>query len=83
MGRWMLTATDSSEQDHDHHWHGHPQLARGMTVALVSLSDIRLGVPIALAIAIHNIPEGVACSVPSIVPPVTGENRAFCLSWQA
>jgi Predicted divalent heavy-metal cations transporter len=39
-------------------------LPEGMAVALVSLSDIHLGVPIALAIAIHNIPEGIACSVP-------------------
>jgi len=31
-------------------------LPEGMTVALVSLADLRLGVPVAIAIAIHNIP---------------------------
>jgi ZIP family zinc transporter len=48
-------------------------LPEGMTVALVSLADIRLGI----AIAIHNIPEGVACSVPLYC--ATGDRRRSCL----
>lgn len=36
----------------------------GLTVALVSLTNLKLGIPIAIAIAIHNIPEGLACAVP-------------------
>jgi len=52
-------------------------LPEGMVVALVSLSDLRLGLPIALAIAIHNIPEGIACSVPFYC--ATNDRRRSCM----
>ncbi|MDM7934735.1 MAG: zinc transporter ZupT [Methanothrix sp.] len=52
-------------------------LPEGMTVALVALSDLRLGIPVAVAIAIHNIPEGVACSVP--IYCATSDRRRACL----
>ena len=54
----------------------------GMAVFAVSLDSLALGLPIALAIAIHNIPEGIAVSVP--IYYATGNRRkAFvysCLS---
>jgi ZIP family zinc transporter len=49
----------------------------GLTVALVSLANIKLGIPIAIAIALHNIPEGVACAVPLYC--ATGNRRKACL----
>jgi ZIP family zinc transporter len=52
-------------------------LPEGLAVALVSLSDLSLGIPIAIAIAIHNIPEGMACCVPLYC--ATGNRRKSCL----
>ncbi|MCJ7443583.1 MAG: ZIP family metal transporter [Methanotrichaceae archaeon] len=49
----------------------------GMTVALVSLVDIKPGIPIAIAIAIPNIPEGIACCVPLYY--ATGNRARSCL----
>jgi zinc transporter, ZIP family len=57
-------------------------LPEGMAVALVSLSDIRLGVPVAIAIAIHNIPEGLACSVP-LYCATADRRRSFLISFAA
>lgn len=48
-----------------------------MAIALASLADIRLGIPIAVAIAIHNIPEGLACCVPLYC--ATGDRKRSCI----
>ena len=45
-----------------------------------ALSDPTLGVSIAVAIAIHNIPEGIAVSVP-IYYATKNRNKAFWLSF--
>ncbi|MBW1799954.1 MAG: ZIP family metal transporter, partial [Deltaproteobacteria bacterium] len=45
-----------------------------------ALSDPALGVAIAVAIAIHNIPEGISVSVP-IYFATGSKNRAFGLSF--
>ncbi|KAG2271114.1 hypothetical protein Bca52824_065669 [Brassica carinata] len=40
------------------------QFSRGMAVFLGSIKGMRVGVNLALAIALHNIPEGVAVALP-------------------
>jgi len=44
---------------------------------LVSLTDLHLGVPVGIAIAIHNIPEGLACCVPLYC--ATSDRKKSCL----
>jgi ZIP family zinc transporter len=50
----------------------------GMATFAAALKDPALGVSIAVAIAIHNIPEGIAVSVPIFY--ATG-NRKKAFSW--
>ena len=65
-----------------------PNLLRtGLITALVlglhnfpGLKDINIAIPISIAIAIHNIPEGISVSVP--IYYATGNRKyAFCLSF--
>jgi ZIP family zinc transporter len=51
-----------------------------ITFASAATGDILLGIIIAIAVAIHNIPEGIAVSVPIL--DVTGSRRkAFTYSY--
>ncbi len=45
----------------------------GLATFLASLQDISLGLPIAIAVALHNIPEGISVSVPIFY--ATGNRR--------
>jgi zinc transporter zupT len=52
----------------------------GMVTFLAGLKDINIAIPISIAIAIHNIPEGISVSVP--IYYATGNRKyAFCLSF--
>ena len=44
---------------------------------LVASQDIRLGIPVAIAIAIHNLPEGIAVALP--IFHATGKKRQAIL----
>ncbi|MFB6215920.1 MAG: ZIP family metal transporter, partial [Candidatus Aenigmatarchaeota archaeon] len=48
----------------------------GIAVLFTSLKSLSLGLPLALAIAIHNIPEGMAISIP-ICHATGSRNRAL------
>ena len=49
----------------------------GIATFLVSSQDLRLGIPVAIAIAIHNIPEGIAIALP--IFHSTGKKRLAIL----
>ncbi|MBZ0110012.1 MAG: ZIP family metal transporter, partial [Candidatus Scalindua rubra] len=51
----------------------------GLATFGAALSDIRLGVLIAIAIAIHNIPEGISVSMP-IFYATGNRNKVFFFS---
>ena len=48
-----------------------------MATFLVSTQDLALGIPVAIAIAIHNIPEGIAIALP--IFHATGKKRLAVL----
>jgi zinc transporter, ZIP family len=53
---------------------------KGLATFIAALEDPRLGIGIAVAIAIHNIPEGIAVSIP--IYHATGSKRkAFLYSF--
>ena len=55
-------------------------LPEGLATLTATLANPQLGLPIAVAIAIHNIPEGIAVAVP--VYFATGDKKkAFILSF--
>jgi len=55
-------------------------LSEGIAIFGTALTDMRLSVIIALAIAIHNIPEGISVSVP-ILYATGNRGRAFIYSF--
>lgn len=52
----------------------------GMVTFLSGLNDLKLAIPITVAIAIHNIPEGISVSVP-IYFATGNKSRAFWVSF--
>lgn len=52
----------------------------GMVTFLAGLKDINIAIPISIAIAIHNIPEGISVSVP-IYYATGNRKKAFWLSF--
>ncbi|MCJ7675549.1 MAG: ZIP family metal transporter, partial [Sedimentisphaerales bacterium] len=52
----------------------------GLATFTSAISDVHLGIFIAIAIAIHNIPEGIAVSVP-IFFATGNKNKAFFYSF--
>ena len=57
-----------------------PQFPEGIATFAAALHDPSLGVTIAVAVAIHNIPEGIAVSVLSSTPRAAGR-KAFSYSF--
>ena len=57
-----------------------PDFPEGLATFVSALRDTKLGIAIALAIAIHNIPEGIAVSIP-IYYATGSKNKAFVYSF--
>jgi len=71
------------EQENPHNYEDleEPTAAHGGLVTFAAaLSDVKLGAFIAIAIAIHNVPEGIAVSVP-IFYATKDKNKAFFYSF--